>query len=140
MTLYLQPYMNTIWTVPMNLSDLIHVHSMFQLLYEYNGAIQRLYCVAFLQDSVIKATFFIKNTNYFPKIRKSDLHLLADNNKISGKSAPIKITSIAIGPKLWLVMIRIMNGKSRKSRKMSSLDLGQSLQRSPHLQIHSSGP
>ena len=33
MTLYLLPYMDTIQTVPMNLSDLISLHSMFQLLH-----------------------------------------------------------------------------------------------------------
>ena len=35
MTSYIWPYMDTIWVKPTNLSDLITVQSMFQLLYVY---------------------------------------------------------------------------------------------------------
>ena len=36
--LYLRPYMNTVQAVPANSSDVVYVHSMFQLLYECDGS------------------------------------------------------------------------------------------------------
>ena len=47
MTSYLRPYMDTMRVVTRNLSDLIYVHSMFQLLYDIIRSSICTYCAHF---------------------------------------------------------------------------------------------